>query len=580
MASAAPERPAAQRAASPRRRSSSWRSRVSDRISRSCCSSSESTACSSERPTQRASRRCAARLTPRQYQGLPLTPRDPTCPSTQPAAPGAAKLPLHELSPRLQPLSPRRTTPRPQSALHSPRFAASHPSITKAASRYRPASARPVTAAPRAPPRDRSPPPRRGRRSTSAASPPRWSRCRRVRGSCRPSSARRATPTRRVGSAPTARDATAGGGAAAVGRRRRRRPSRRQRRRRAEDAAADAPTAELDLWRCCAPSTCCAARTRRRCCNCCNSGRCGGTGGTRWWRVRAAMSTALRSSSPARCCGRRRWVSRTARPNCARRRRSRGTRRRLQCAARASYQAAEDAVVLVAGKGAERPRARRRAPRAQRRLVRAPSPLKAFERSSPPRSTSLRLLLAVLPRRGRRRLPGGRPADLFLVAEGSVAVLPADAVPPDDDDGGGGCRGGGPTSADSGRGRRFSLRRTCGATEVVAADGAETPWLGGTAAAVGERDGAAARDGRVALRRRNLSLAAADADAVFQIAPQLLAEWQGRRSAPPGATAPQRRGGAGGRDRGEQPRARRGGVAWWRSCARRSASLLRPRGRR
>ena len=200
----------------------------------------------------------------------------------------------------------------------------------------------------------------------------------------------------------------------------------------------------------------------------------------------------------------------------------------------ATYQAAEDAVVLVVSKKALSGLALGAARRAaQRRLVRALlKPLKAFRTLQ---SSALDALSAYFSLRfhdeGGVVVGAGEPADrLFLVAEGSVAVLPADAVPPDDDDGGGGSpRRWSLASADSGRGRRFSLRRYARrATEVVAADGAETPWLGGTAALQSASGTARPRaTGAVALRpSKLLSLAAADADAVFQIAPQLLAEWQ------------------------------------------------------
>ena len=300
------------------------------------------------------------------------------------------------------------------------------------------------------------------------------------------------------------------------------------------------------------------------------------------------MSTASRSSSPARCCGRRRWAPYGASELRA------GDAVDLEalvdgCGALrrdGTYQAAEDAVVLVVGKKALSGLALDAARRAaQRRLVRALlKPLKAFRTLQ---SSALDALSAYFSLRfhdeGGVVYRAGEPADrLFLVAEGSVAVLPADAVPPDDDDGGGGSpRRWSLTSADSGRGRRFSLRRYARrATEVVAADGAETPWLGGTAALQSASGTARPRaTGAVALRpSKLLSLAAADADAVFQIAPQLLAEWQEqtkarrRRAGISSASRRRRR-----MERGGQPGARRArGVAWWRLLARRERLATAP----
>ena len=486
----------------------------------------------------------SARLTPRQYQGLPLTPRDADLPfhATGGNFLARPKLPLHELSPRLQPPSPRRT-PRPQSALHSPRFAASHPSITKAASRYRPASARPAAATAVSPPRDRSPPPPprpplnfRGFAVEVEPLSPR----------SRPASAFVGSPrehsSRRVGSAPTARaqlpqtaaPAAVEASAPAPAEPSASAPSA------AEDAAADAtavPAAELE------PLALLRAVDLLR-------GEDEATllqllqlGSLRRYRRYAVVSreggdvdglALLLAGSLLR-------TTQVGSPYGASELRA-GDAVDLEalvdgCGALrrdGTYQAAEDAVVLVVGKKALSGLALGAARRAaQRRLVRALlKPLKAFRTLQ---SSALDALSAYFSLcfhdEGGVVYRAGEPADrLFLVAEGSVAVLPADAVPADDDDGGGGSpRRWSLTSAESGHGRRFSLRRYARrATEVVAADGAETPWLGGTAALQSASGTARPRaTGAVALRpSKLLSLAAADADAVFQIAPQLLAEWQ------------------------------------------------------
>ena len=227
------------------------------------------------------------------------------------------------------------------------------------------------------------------------------------------------------------------------------------------------------------------------------------------------------------------------------------------------------AVVLVVGKGAERPRARRRAPRRAASAGRAAllSPLKAFRTLQ---SSALDALSAYFSRRfhdeGGVVYRAGEPADrLFLVAEGSVAVLPADAVPPDDDDGGGGSprQAWSPASADSGRGRRFSLRRR--AARAPPRSRPTAPRRRGSAAPprcsrLPPPSGTARRRARralgaccVELRERGGSRSpTADADAVHQIAPQLLAEWQEQTKRAAGVRQfLERRGGAGGRDRGD-----------------------------
>ena len=543
----------------------------------------------------------SARLTPRQYQGLPLTPRGADLPfhAIRRQFLGASEAALHELSPRLQPPSPRRTTPRPQSALHSPRFAASHPSITKAASRYRPASARPA-AATAVSPAARSV--AAAAAATAAAQLPRLRR--RGRAAVAAVAARvglvgspRAHSSRRVGSAPTARATLPPAAAPAAVETAALAPAEppASAPSAAEDAAADvaAPAAELE------PLALLRAVDLL-------SGEDEATlqqllqlGSLRRYRRYAVVAreggdvdglALLLAGSLLR-------TTQVASPYGASELRA-GDAVDLEalvdgCGALrrdATYQAAEDAVVLVVGKKALSGLAlgAARAPRSVGWCAPSSSRSRPSGRSSPPRSTlSPPTSRCAFHDEGGVVYRAGEPADrLFLVAEGSVAVLPADAVPPDDDDGGGGSpRRWSLTSADSGHGRRFSLGGTRDARPRWSRPTA--PRRRGSAAPprcsrrAGRRGRARRARWRCGRRSSSRSLRRTPTPSFRSH----LSSWpsgRSRRSAPPAcdsSSASRRRRRP--RRRRATRSASRAGVAWWRSCSRgASASLLRPRGRR